>query len=681
MASSESLWHLERREQQKSAIDTLSAADISKRPESVATALQQSQKANEVAGRIVWSERANQIQQDNPHNKHPDTLSKDEEIAKIQWTIYDALWIDKNTDANNAIKKFWKWVIDGLLVGNGEVIMMIKNEWLEKFLSLLKEQLGSLEWWKKIAEALGTSVWEVFTGDSYERWKSLAELGLITTGAGAAGSLAKYAGKTAIRTSVKVGSETATRTAVSQVLHVTGRTAEVVGTWLQLPAKAVKKVAVETGKVVGVVSEKTGVSATLRAGVRVWSEVYEKSGAKKVVEWTKQAIKSTLDTGIATLGATEAVQAVKGKIGEILDQSPTLSEERMKAWERYTPEIIAKLDDADRISVASKFLWRTLTPEEKTAILKAHNLWEWWIGNYSLSDIRSKADILKQAWFSPEERRILMEKWVCGTETKLDLLSHTISEVDIKRQLDWIQWLEKLWFPESLARDILESWLLNREFFWGDLLKRLQALDKKWPQFHEDYSNMLKNAMEKVAPDLTREEAMLIFSYTDKTIFQKLNTFMRWSEKWKTLRDSMTPEQIEATNRLIWKLEVALSKMPDMDWKVVYRWDSWTGWDKDIWSPIDLEAFTSVAKTVKDSFLSEEKNILVVIEWKTWKVKDITSLALVPQLWKHFPAFLDNLTETEGILLSDSKVIVTWKDRKQYEWWLDILEIKVKQTE
>mgnify|MGYP000894138839 FL=1 len=59
-------------------------ADISKRPESVASALQQSQKANEIAGRIVGNERAEQIQQDNPHIKHPDALSKDTEIAKIQ---------------------------------------------------------------------------------------------------------------------------------------------------------------------------------------------------------------------------------------------------------------------------------------------------------------------------------------------------------------------------------------------------------------------------------------------------------------------------------------------------------------------------------------------------------------------------------------------------------------------
>jgi hypothetical protein len=65
-------------------LESLPVADISKRPESVASALRQSQKANEVAGRIVGTERTEQIQKDNPYTKHPDTLSKDQEVAHYQ---------------------------------------------------------------------------------------------------------------------------------------------------------------------------------------------------------------------------------------------------------------------------------------------------------------------------------------------------------------------------------------------------------------------------------------------------------------------------------------------------------------------------------------------------------------------------------------------------------------------
>jgi len=31
----------------------------------------------------------------------------------------------------------------------------------------------------------------------------------------------------------------------------------------------------------------------------------------------------------------------------------------------------------------------------------------------------------------------------------------------------------------------------------------------------------------KVAPTLTKEEALLIFSYTDETLYRRLNSFMR----------------------------------------------------------------------------------------------------------------------------------------------------------
>jgi hypothetical protein len=71
---------------------------------------------------------------------------------------------------------------------------------------------------------------------------------------------------------------------VSQTLHAAGRTAEVIGTGLQVPAKVVKKVAVETGKAVDIVGEKTGINNAIRAGARVGNEAYERSGAKKVVE-------------------------------------------------------------------------------------------------------------------------------------------------------------------------------------------------------------------------------------------------------------------------------------------------------------------------------------------------------------------------------------------------------------
>lgn len=585
MASSEMLWHLEGREQQKSTLDNLAVADISKRPESVAAALQQSQKANEVAGRIVWPERANQIQQNNPHDTNPNTLSKDIEVAKIQWAIYESLGIDKNTDSNNPIKKFTKWMIDGLFVGNVEIVMMIKNEGIEKFLTAIRTQFSSLEGIGQILKAVWMSIWDLATGDAYKRWKSLAELWLITTGAGAAGSLAKYAGKTAIRASVRVGEKTLLRTAASQTLHAIGRTSEVVGTWLQLPAKWVKKVAVETGKVVGAISEKTGVSATLRAGVKVWSEIYERSGAKKVVEWMKQSIKSTLDTGIAALGAVEAIQSVKGKVGELLETTPPIKEEMLRI----------------------------------------------------------------------EEQKVI----------------ESINSVEIARQ---VAWLEALWFPETLARDMIESWLLNEKFLWWELLKRFETLEKKWV----DYHRMIDEAM-KVASTLTKEEALLIFSYTDQTIYRKLNAFMRWD---KEVLQGLTSENILATQKLIQKLETALEKMPNLEpWKdgFIFRWDKAEYWQWAIWSELHLKDFKSVSNNTKDIFLwwNSTNDARISIVWLEWRVKDISSLAIAVNFGDH-PLTKLPKTQNEWILLPNSHVIITWKGTIE-EWWKIIYQIEVKQ--
>ncbi len=585
MASSEMLWHLEGREQQKAALDTLPVTDISKRPENIASRLQQSQRANEVAGRIVWSERANQIEKNNPHDTNPDTLSKDIEIAKIQWAVYESLGIDKNTDANNPIKKFTKWMIDGLFVGNAEIVMMIKNEGIEKFLTAIKTQFSSLEGIGQILKAVWMSIWDLATGDAYKRWKSLAELWLITTGAGAAGSLAKYAGKTAIRTSVKVGSETVARKAVSQALHAAWKTAEVVGTWLQLPAKWVKKVAEGTSKVVGIVSEKTGVSTTLRAGVKVWSEIYERSGTKKVVEWTKQSIKSTLDTGIAALGAVEAIQSVKGKVGEILETTPPIKEEM--------PRI--------------------------------------------------------------EEQKVI----------------ESINSVEIARQ---VTWLEALWFPETLARDMIESWLLNEKFLWWDLLKRFEALEKKWVDYHK----MIDEAM-KVAPTLTKEEALLIFSYTDQTIYRKLNAFMRWDPE---IIKNLNSQNIAITQKLIQKLEIALEKMPNLEpWKdgFIFRWDKADYWKWPIWSELHLKDFKSVSNNTKDIFLwwNSTNDARISIVWLEWRVKDISSLAIAVNFGDHPLAKLPK-TQNEWILLPNSHVMITWKGTIE-EWWKVIYKIEVKQ--
>ena len=115
-----------------------------------------------------------------------------------------------------------------------------------------------------------------------------------------------------------------------------------------------------------------------------------------------------------------------------------------------------------------------------------------------------------------------------------------------------IKELEKIWLPEDFTRDILESWLLNQKFFNWNLLKRFSALNKVWINY-----NKMINKVIKEIPKLSRDEALLIFTYTDNTIYENLNKFLRWD---KNTLANLTPNNIKASKSLIQKLEIAIKK-------------------------------------------------------------------------------------------------------------------------
>jgi len=250
---------------------------------------------------------------------------------------------------------------------------------------------------------------------------------------------------------------------------------------------------------------------------------------------------------------------------------------------------------------------------------------------------------------------------------EVDIEALAKKSVDIKEK---VEWLEKLWFPESISRDMLESWLLNEKFYWWDLLKRFDALQKKWI----DYNTMVDDVMKQI-PDLTRDEALLIFTYTDEILYRNLNWYMRWI--WEIV-SKMTPENIEVTNRLIIKLEKALEKMPDLipwdDWFIL-RWDKWKWWIWNIWDEIELKSFTSVSNNKKDIFLWEnfDNDAMISIIWKQWRVKDISSLAIAVNFWDVLKKI--EKTTNEWVVLPKSRVRIL--DKFEFD---NINYIDVEQT-
>ncbi|MGE4444509.1 MAG: hypothetical protein AB7E37_05970 [Candidatus Altimarinota bacterium] len=273
---------------------------------------------------------------------------------------------------------------------------------------------------------------------------------------------------------------------------------------------------------------------------------------------------------------------------------------------------------------------------------------------------------------SPEIRGVVKEtgKQVDEIVPKQEVKTAEFSKkVDIERQ---IRGLEQLGFSESFTRDLLESGLLtplpNVEKF--DLLKRFEFFSKKGI----DINKMVDEAIRQV-PNLTREEALLIFSYTDYFLYGKLNSFMRGDKK---LLASLTPENIQATQRVIGKLEQALEKMPNLkpgEDGFILRGDKGKYWNGKVGDEVELNSFTSVSNNKRDIFLGEghSNDTQISILGKEGRIKDISSLAIAVNFGDKLKAV--GKTTNEGVILPNSRVVIT--DRFKLD---NINYVNAKQT-
>ena len=301
---------LERTNAPVSNLDRLSGYQetFQRHPDTITQALQSDPRVSGAMTQILWTEKTSAISEKHPVEKNPDSLSTDPDTREIQQSIYQELGIDVKTDSNWATKKLMKGVIDGLIIGNIELVMKIKEEGIGKFLGQIQDQLSTYEWWVKIAEWLKKSVFDLFSGDAYKTGKSVADLWLVTTGAWAAGWGLKKIGKAAIHSAERIGSETVAKNVASTTLHGTGKILETSGTVLQVPAKVVWKVSEWVGKGIGYVGEKTWVNTALRYGAEKGKDALETAGVSNVVRKTKDAVKWV----IWALGAVHIVWSAEG---------------------------------------------------------------------------------------------------------------------------------------------------------------------------------------------------------------------------------------------------------------------------------------------------------------------------------------------------------------------------------
>ncbi|MCH2188453.1 hypothetical protein MK079_01330, partial [Candidatus Gracilibacteria bacterium] len=111
---------------------------------------------------------------------------------------------------------------------------------------------------------------------------------------------------------------------------------------------------------------------------------------------------------------------LKTLITETQGYIDTLVPKKQFYFESLTLQDISKLGDADRIEAGKFYLGRDIGSEQQQAIIKAHEVGidrpGAGVHNYNQIEITEKTRILQEAGFSKQERRILLEKGVCGKE-------------------------------------------------------------------------------------------------------------------------------------------------------------------------------------------------------------------------------------------------------------------------
>lgn len=346
---------------------------------------------------------------------NPTTLSEEPNTRKLQIFLYENLWIDVNTDNNNPLKKFSKWIIDWLIIWNTELVMKIIEVWPKKFLETLANEFLSIDWLKKIAEWLWKTLIELLSLDSYKTWKSVSELWLITSWAWAIWWWVKKVWKLSIKQAWKIWTKTTLRNITSKSLNVTWKTLNTTWTVLQAPAVLTWKWINVAKQWIKNISEKVWLVSAIDTTKEVIKETLQTSETitkvkQKVdtVLWKTKGVEETTSTIESKSPISTVQDDVKSNVTEILWSE-------IRDFEKLWVDDIAKLWDKERLKVASLYLkWKTLYPEQEKAILKAHEIG---IpnekGNFEIWDLRKKYIILEESWFTSNEIRILMEKWVC----------------------------------------------------------------------------------------------------------------------------------------------------------------------------------------------------------------------------------------------------------------------------
>ncbi len=386
-------------------------------------------------------------------------------------------------------------------------IEVINTKW--KIIVEALKQLIKWEVIKQMAVALWKSVVDLFSGNSYEKWKSVAELWLITIWA-----------------------------------------------W-------------------------------------VWAIVWK----KWLKLWMKKFAKNRINK--ENLVSSPNVKNVIGNVNKKVDN---IVPKKQFDFEWSVVEDIAKLWDKDRLEAGSHFLKRELNPKQEKAILQAHNIWDSWIWNYSIPELKQKVEVLQEAWFESNEIRTLLEKWICWKDKypefinlyddpiydylssykeilweNIDLsnvLWEWVNGIVLRYPIDWTvikirkPWMhvDDIWIEISNHNKIL---LKLKELKWWDNPKIDKSI--KVPKIREVDSWYLKTffTMEKID-----------WQTLSSRIFRNEHSWLKLENP--DYLDTLTDREIiDLMTEKYWSSTESLKKLrEDYKWKYLDEWLDWPEWSK-----------------------------------------------------------------------------------------------------
>lgn len=209
-----------------------------------------------------------------------------------------------------------------------------------------------------------------------------------------------------------------------------------------------------------------------------------------------------------------------------------------------------------------KNMWlNELTPDQLKVVEKVHTDISKWVYKNDKSDLLSMTRVLREAWITKEQVRILMENWITWEFKFDDVFFAEVSKIetqiarsDIQDYLDWFAWKELS--VEQLTVVINED--LNR--FWDikELNEFLDIYDIKWAS-NELFLLAKKWALKLLMNDLIKDPKTISLDnlkYFHSLDFDFDNLLLNFVSKWdKTVINSF----FEKVNS--WNFDIDLTKI------------------------------------------------------------------------------------------------------------------------